>query len=149
VATGGICMPCKKQIERDARNAAARPSSAEDDERDRLSEAIQARVKEAIGSDCIVQFSAYPIDSQEMPIDNLDEQAVSGSVQFVQNHDPFWGQGKDFTSATVINPTWMEVATIANKMITITGDKQHCYLEGFMRLRTERGLDILELDMGS
>lgn len=148
-ATGGICMPCKKQMERDARNAAASPPSPEDHERDRLSEAIQARVKEAIGSDCVVQFSAYRMDSREMPIDNLDETAASGSVQFVQDHDPSWGQGKDYRSATVTNPTWMEVAAIANEMIGITGDKQHCYLEGFTRLRTENGVDILELDMGS
>jgi hypothetical protein len=136
-------------LERVARIAAANPTSEQDDELDRLIDAIQARVEEAIGSDCVVQFSAYRMDSREMPIDNLDQIAASGSVQFIQDHDPSWGQGKDYRSATVTNPTWMEVAAIANEMIGITGDKQHCYLEGFTRLRTENGVDILEFDMGS
>lgn len=148
-ATGGICMPCKKQLERDARNAAATPPSPEDEERDRLSEAIQKRVEQSIGSACVVQFAAYRMDAREMPIDNLDETAVVGSVQIVQDHDPFWGKGQDYRSATLADPTWMEVAAIADEMIGVTGDKQHCYLEGFTRLRNENGIEVLELDMGS
>tara|TARA_B100000614_G_scaffold240497_1_gene240913 strand:+ start:372 stop:800 length:429 start_codon:yes stop_codon:yes gene_type:complete len=142
-------MPCKKQIERDARNAAAKPPSTEDVERDRLSVAIQARVEEVIGSDCIVKFAAFKTDSQGMPVDNLDKKAATGSVCFTQDHDPFWGKGTNYRSAALSNPTWMEVAVIANEMITVTGDKHHCYLEGVTRLRREAGIDILELDMGS
>ncbi|MEO5712916.1 MAG: hypothetical protein ABIT37_05450 [Luteolibacter sp.] len=148
-STGGICMPCMKQIERNARNAAAKPPTADDDERDRLSEAIQTRVKSSIGSGCVVQFSAYRLDAREMPVDNLDEIAVSGAVQFVQVCDPSWGEGQDYRSATLTSPTWMEVAAIANEMIGVTGDRQHCFLEGFTRLRSEDGIDVLELDMGS
>ena len=149
VSTGGICMPCKKQNERDARNAAAEPPSAEDVERDTLSEAIQARVEKTIGSECVVQFAAYRIDAREMPIDNLEEVAVSGTVRFVQKHDPFWGSGKDYESATVSDPTWMEVSIIANEMIGVTGDKQHYFLDGFTRLSRDGNIDILDLDMGS
>ena len=142
-------MPCKKQGERDARNAAAKPPSAEDVERDILSDAIQTRVEKAIGSGCVVQFAAYRFDGRKMPIDNLDEVAVVGSVQFVQKHDPFWGAGKDYQSATVHDPTWLDVASIANEMIGVTGDQQHCFLEGFTSIGREGEIDIFDLDMGS
>lgn len=147
--TGGICMPCQKQIERKAKQRASAVPSAVDIERDKLSEAIQARVEKSIGSGCVVQFAAYGSDARDMPINNLDEVAVAGSVQFVQEHDPFWGSGKDYQSATVHDPTWMDVCILANEMIEVTGDKQHCFLEGFTRLRSEGDIDILELVMGS
>ena len=148
-ATGGICMPCKKQIERDSRNAAAPPQSPANEEEDRRRDAIQERVEAVIGTGCEVKFAAYRMDSDGMPIDNLDDVAVSGSVSFVQDHDPFWGEGKAYRSKTVTDPTWMDVTVLANEMIAVTGDRQHCYLEGFTRLRNEDGIDILELDMGS
>lgn len=142
-------MPCKKQFERDERNAAAGLPSAVDAERERLTLAIQDRVAEAVGSGCVVRFAAYRIDARGMPIDNLDEIAVPGLVQFVQEHDPFWGRGADYRSSTLSDPTWLEVAVIANEMIGVTGDRQHRFLEGVTRLRMENEVDVVELDMGS
>jgi hypothetical protein len=151
--TGGICMQCKKQNERNSRNAAVKPRTAKDVEKDILDEgmrqAIQARVEKAIGSGCVVQYAAYQFDARKLPIDNLDEVAAVGSVQFVQKHDPFWGAGKDYQSATVHNPTWLDVASIANEMINITGDQQHCFLEGFTSVGRKGKISIFELDMGS
>ena len=148
-STGGICMPCQRKIEWKAKQEASAVATADDVERDKLSEAIQAHVENSIGSGCVVKFAAYGSDARGMPISNLDEVAVAGAVQFVRDHDPFWGPGKAYQITTVHDPTWMDVCIIANEMIGVTGDQQHCFLEGFTRLRSEGGINILELDMGS
>ena len=113
-------------------------------------DAIHARIKAKIGRTPVVFYSAYKtVDG--IPVDNLDEIAVKGEVRFVAKHDPFWGgdKGKDFISATVENPTWLEVVAIADKMIRVTCDYHHCFLEAVERVRTIGSVRTAELFLGS
>ena len=74
-------------------------------------------------------YSAYPTDPD---VDNLDEIAVTGKVQFVSEAEDFFGNIKtraDYKSEVVENPTWLDVCLLANDMINQTGDNHHIFLE--------------------
>ena len=92
---------------------------------------IQGRVEKAVKGECFVKYSAYQKTpgTAGIPIDNLDAVAVKGKVFFVQPHHSFWGKGKNYISKTVQNPTWLDVAVLANDMIKTVGDKHHVFLE--------------------
>jgi hypothetical protein len=82
---------------------------------------IHARIEARIGEKPLVFYSAYPIEGTDLAVDNLDEIAVEGSVQFFAEHDPFFGEGTAYTSPIVNSPTWLEVAALAHEMIKTTG----------------------------
>jgi hypothetical protein len=92
-------------------------------------EKISAFVKRTVH----VRYSAYETNENDVPIDNLHKTAVKGKVMFYQKHNPFYGEGKDYVSKEIRNPTWLEVAKLANDMIRTTGDKTHVFLEGVQK----------------
>ncbi|MES9851045.1 MAG: hypothetical protein ABW170_04350 [Candidatus Thiodiazotropha sp. L084R] len=109
-------------------------------------------IKEACGhieGECLVNYSAYPNDKDELPINNLKQVAIKGKVVILKEHDPFWGAGKNFKSKLLVNPTWLELTIEANKMILTTGDRHHRYLEGFDVLYEKDGTKFVGLSMGS
>jgi hypothetical protein len=123
------------------------PDSQE--EFDRRLTAIEQRLKKAIIGKVLVNYSAYPTDDDDLPLDNLDEVAVEGRCRFVQQLDPEWGDGKHYMGPEVENPTWITVAILANEMIAVTGDHQHVFLEGVTILSEQSGVKIMEFVMGS
>lgn len=76
----------------------------------------------------------------------LDEVAYPGSCQFV-------GEGDDgkYTGPVVTDPTWRQVAEMAEDMIRMTGDSHHVFLEGISKAREQKneGITTLEFSMGS
>ncbi len=93
---------------------------------------LHARIEARLRTKRFVFYSAYPTEGDHLPIDNLDDIAVEGKVQFFTEHNPFWGDGEDYTSPVVDSPTWLDVAVLANDMITTTGDRHHHFLEGVL-----------------
>ena len=120
-----------------------------DEEFDRRLTAIEKRVAIVLPKGAVVEYSAYGEDEEGLPVDNLDEIAVEGRCIFVQTHDPEWGPGKNYVSAEMKNPTWLQVCIRADEMIRTTGDRDHFFLEGVTVLRLENGVKIVDLDMGS
>jgi hypothetical protein len=116
---------------------------------DRRLTAIEEKVAQAIPQGADVQFSAYELDDQELPIDNLDKVAVEGRCIFVQECDPHIGNGKNYVSGEYVNPTWIQVCWIANEMIQVTDNRHAIFLEGVSVLREQNGVKIVDLDMGS
>ena len=112
-------------------------------------DAILKRVAKALPKGALVRYSAYEGDAEKLPVDNLDKIAVHGRCIFVQEHDPYWGEGKNYVSAETFNPTWLQVCMLANDMIHITGDHRHVFFEGVSILREENGVKIVNIDMGS
>ncbi len=110
---------------------------------------IHARVEDRIGEMPLVFYSAYPIESADLPVDNLDDIAVDGRVQFSAEHDPFFGEGRAYRSSVVNSPTWLEVAALANEMIKTTGDLHHQFLEGISMVRETGELKEMRFLMGS
>ncbi len=82
-------------------------------------------------------------------MDNLDEIAVEGSVQFFAEHDPLFGEGTAYTSPIVNSPTWLEVAALAHEMIKTTGDLHHQLLEGVSVVGKTGDLKQMRFVMGS
>ena len=77
--------------------------------------------------------------------DFLDFVAVEDEVKFVEKTDGFWGEGKDYESPVVKDPTWLQVTLLADEMIRTTGDKHHIFLEAIREV--EPG--VYEFRMGS
>lgn len=88
------------------------------------------RLKAEIDNQVFVKYSAYKLNDDEVPINNLDEIAIAGKVRFYQKHDSFFGEGYNYVNSEIENPTWIDVAVLANNMIHTTGDKHHKFLEG-------------------
>ena len=97
---------------------------------DQMLDYFSARLKHKIKGNVMIRYSAYIVDKEGIPINNLDDIAVKGKVRFYQKHDEFYGKGKDYVSKVVENPTWLDVSKLANNMIKVTGDKHHIFLEG-------------------
>lgn len=108
-------------------------------------EPMEKRVDEAVkknGQKPYVIYSAYQHDEDGIPINNLDEIAVEGNVKFVEMGDTFFGDGSNYESDVFYNPTWLDVAVLANEMIIATGDKHHVFLEGVIHTGREQGAGI-------
>lgn len=112
--------------------------------------AIHNRIKQAIRGKCYVIFSAYKRDEQGLMVDieNLDEVAIKGIVEFIA--EPGWfGTGQNYRSPRIYNPTWLTVAILANKMIETTQDFHHRYLEELYVVREEGEVKFVQFGMGS
>jgi hypothetical protein len=82
--------------------------------------------------------------------DFINNIAVPGKVRFEARHERFWGDGTDYFSPVVIDPTWLDVALYANAMIHTTGDEHHVYLEGINVVGHDNdGVQIVNFSMGS
>jgi hypothetical protein len=114
-----------------------------------ITDAMNARVAAALpeGAKLNVEYSAWP--GGDGPVDNLDEVAFEGRCRFVTEHDPFWGPGRSYKSDVLDSPTWLQVAVLANAMISTTGDKHHCFLEDVSVVGRDRDVAMLSFAMGS
>jgi len=124
-------------------------ADANDEEWEKRYDRIIMEVCQNIENECLVRYSAYELDKNELPVNNLSQVAIEGKVIVIQKHDPFWGKGGDFKSKIYTNPTWLDLAIIANEMIIVTGDHHHKYLEDFEVIKIENEIKFVELFMGS
>jgi hypothetical protein len=62
-------------------------------------------------------------------VDNLDEVAIEGKVRFASSRRVFFEkkEEKDYRSKIVVNPTWLDIAVMANEMVKYTGSKYRCF----------------------
>jgi len=113
-------------------------------------DAIHDKIQKVLGTDeVLVFYSAYDTE-EDLPIDNLDEVAIEGKAILVAENDSFWGEGTDYESEVVENPTWLQVAVLANAMIKKIGDYHHIFLEGVHRTKeTKGGVPVFRISMGS
>lgn len=102
-----------------------------------------------IVNECLVQFSAYQQDNNGLPINNLDDIAISGKVVIVATHDAVWGEGKNYQSDVVESPTWRSLVELANEMIITTGDRHHIFLEDFEIIDVVNDVQFVVFYMGS
>ena len=94
-------------------------------------DAIQSRVRARVGPKCAVYFSAYKLDSDKVPIDNLDDVPIPGRVVVRGARDRRRGGqlSKDYESPIMESPTWLDLCVIAHDQIVATRDRVHRYLE--------------------
>lgn len=91
-------------------------------------ERLRAQVDASISGPRVVIF--------DVPATTLEAVAFHGACRI---------EADDFTSRVFLNPTWAELAVIANEQLLLTGDRAHVWLEGLSVLR----VSVLELDFGS
>lgn len=117
---------------------------------DEMEEQVRSALPE--GEKNYVFYSAYKTSkSTGNPLNNLKQRAISGKVVMMQGHDEFWGEGETYYSDVMENPTWLEIAVAANKMIQTVGDYHHIFLEGVFPKKgaTINGVKVYEFAMGS
>ena len=108
---------------------------------------IENQVKSAISGKVFVSFSAYEVDEKEVPINNLTDIVVEGKVKFISPKG-IWRNEK-YISKVVENPTWLDIAILANEMIQKTQDTHHVFLEDIEYVREENDMKIYDFIMGS
>ena len=109
-------------------------------------------IDEALGKTSIVYYSAYKTsEATGLQLNNLSQKAISGKVILKQEFDDFWGNnGEDYQSEVVENPTWLDIAVLADSMIHATNDRHHIFLEGVHKTsQTIDGVKVYEFIMGS
>jgi hypothetical protein len=114
----------------------------------KIADKIKARLG---GSRMDVIYSAYKTDQDRIPIDNLDEVAFEGKIRIREKKESYWGDknSEDYESRVLENPTWLDLAVIANECIQTVRDFHHVFLEGFTVVGEEDGVKIATLWMGS
>jgi len=117
--------------------------TAYQDIQNRVDKAIRERFGEKFNVS--LTFSAYDSDENDIPIDNLDDCPVKGTFAFVHWDRGGWGNNGVYKSIPVENPTWLDIAVLAQEMMLITADMHHCFLEGVEE--TKPG--VYEFIMGS
>lgn len=111
---------------------------------DEIYEAVDKAVLDSGQEEVQVIYSAYDSDENDIPINNLHEVAIKGACR-LRGLSGWAGDGKDYLSPILYNPTWLEVCVHANRMIETTNDTHHVFLEGFRKFRGK----IYDFSMGS
>jgi hypothetical protein len=102
-------------------------------------DAIQDRVRAWVNQKCFLVFSAYKCDQDNVPIDNLDEVPISGDVKIrASGHRvPSGNRRKDYESAVLRNPTWLDLCVIANAHLVQRIRRRQIYLKTAKVVGTE------------
>lgn len=80
-----------------------------------------------------VIYSAYEIDENDLPIDNLDEVPFKGTFIVKGLHMDYWdsdGDGETYHSNPITDPTWLQLTVLANDCVNTTRDYHHIFFEG-------------------
>lgn len=82
---------------------------------------------------------------------DMNDIAIEGKVIMDMPYDEFWGEGgKPWQSETLENPTWLELAVLADEMIRVTDDLHHIFLENVYRAGNDIvGVPVYRFSMGS
>lgn len=124
------------------------------------------RLKNGIAD--VVIYSAYEVaddstspEDDGLAIDNLDDIAFEGTFVVTGDYDEFWDGsgswvgntssqqakgkvGRSYKSDPITDPTWLQLAVMANECIIATNDFHHIFFEG-----ADRDKNILRLFFGS
>ena len=84
----------------------------------------------------------YSVESSRKAI------AIEGSSILQVESDTFFGNGKSI-KLKLESPTWEELFVFAKAAMLYVNDKHHCFFEGVEFNRTENGIKIYDLVVGS
>jgi hypothetical protein len=114
-----------------------------------MCDAIQDRIKRSVGRKCVLFFSAYSLDADRLPVDNLDDVPIWGKVQIKSRPIKGVQRRYEFESAVMKSPTWLELCGIANDQLIATRDRNHHYLEAVELVETVGDIQIAEFHFGT
>lgn len=90
---------------------------------------IAVRLQQLLHEEQRIEYCAYFEDEDGLPIDNLDEIAVSGTCVLVGPQDaaaPLAG----WEGTELQDPTWLQVAKQVNRMLLECEERQRVHFEG-------------------
>ena len=80
----------------------------------------------------------------------MNEVAIEGKAILVSDYDNFWGEGGNYRSDVVENPTWLDLALLADTAIRTTGDTHHQFFENIREVGEDTdGVSVYRFIMGS
>ena len=103
-------------------------------------------IQEQVSHLANVVYSAYKLDKNGHPKDNLSEVAVHGEATILWDHAWVQEGQKAFKPTVIVNPTWYDLCGVANSAINLTGDDHHIYFEGISWDEQQSGYQLV---MGS
>jgi hypothetical protein len=112
-------------------------------------DAIQDRVRQAIGRKCFVFFSAYALDNDNLPVDNLDDVPLTGKIVVRAGRVPGVSSSLGYQSPVMVSPTWLDLCIVANEQIVKTRDRSRCYLEQVDAIEAVGDIQFVALRLGS
>lgn len=107
---------------------------------------VEAACRAAAHAEVYVIYAAYPVDTDGVPIDNLDKVAVRGRVMVGRKRAR---EGNNYTSPVLLDPTWLQLCVYANASIETMEDAHHVFFEGLDAGKTVQGIKVRRLVMGS
>lgn len=115
---------------------------------------LQNKVDDAIVGQHFVFYSHYDLDEDDIPMDNLMETPYGHLPDVmpivIEEEGLGYGDGQDYKSKPLLNPTWLELAVEANEMIKTTGNRHHVFFENLNLTGEIRdGCRIAKFSMGS
>lgn len=129
----GLCFDCQQAVTR-KRNLMEKYRIIQDK--------VINGIKSIGSKEIIVVYKAYEEDTQQMPIDNLEQIAVQGKVRFASSANVYGRKitGLDYLSKIFVNPTWLQAAFLANQMLEKNGERRRICLENILVCRRENGI---------
>ena len=101
-------------------------------------------LKNNIKGKVFVNYSAYKLDKNGVPINNIYDSPVNGRVRFYRKYDD-----NEYYSNYITNPTWLDICKIANESIIKLKDKDHIFLEDIIKTKNNLFSSDYEIYMGS
>jgi len=80
-----------------------------------------------------VKHSVFEFDNKGMLINNIDNIVINDTIKFYTEYKTAKGKTIIYESKYIKNPTWLDIAILANDMIKLTGNKHHIFLEGIVK----------------
>lgn len=95
------------------------------------------------------RYASYSIYTEQDNLQNPDEVAIKGPCIIWEEQDYYW-HSASYNSDVIENVTYGDLLLQTEKVIEITGDKHHIFLEGFdVYDFTTSGVAIIILSLGS
>jgi hypothetical protein len=111
-------------------------------------DSIQNRIKRRVGPKSVVFFSAYALDADRIPIDNLDDVPVTGKLRVRGTRSQRIQRSESYESSILENPSWLDLCVFANEQIIATRDREHRFLENIEVIEIVDGIKIVKLCLG-
>jgi len=112
---------------------------------------MQSCIERFIGQKPVVIYSAYPTDEDGVPINNLNDVPIEGSVRFELRCDEMFpsDEGEDYMSPIVIDPNWLLICKYADEALRKVGDTHHVFLEYIEVVSDKDGIQTAKMVFGS
>ena len=105
-----------------------------------INDEIHSQIGKVLGYAPVVYYSAYDLDEDHNPINNLNDVAIKGPCRI--KYDMHWGEISPI-SHVMEDPTWLEVACWADVAIRLSGDLHHVFLENVHQSKEDPELYLL------